>query len=283
MKKEAGIRKGRIFNAPFSVQGKAALLVLLVVFPIFSSTFILEEQKSFAASAPMRLMVLASPSDPVIGPILQSFMKYPTDMDWGHARYFPTLTAVTGGTSLSLVRNAAENAPSSQAKVIAYDFEHWSLTPVTEQSDPVNSANKAASLVHSLGLKFMFVPDGGYMYDLHNGVPFYKLYNWTNFDYLNLQVQTHRFAGGGDGTNVASFVANVQNVVSYAKSQHPGIIVFVQLSLRYDSPLTIIQKTQAISNISDGITYHYNIDHMLCANCTPSNLQTVLHSLRPNF
>ena len=261
----------RIFSGVSGTAGLFSLLLLGYFVPT------LDQSAHASSSAPLRLLVLADPSNSVVGSIMKTYMIYSTDMDWGHPIYFPTITSSGGGTSLAQIDTLLHNFPYvNRIAVINYDFEHWNRTPASEQANPVISVNTAASMAHQAGKKFMFVPDGRYLLDLNNGVPWYKQYNWKSIDYVNMQT-------GEMGKDIPSLVANVQNVAAYIRSQNPSTVIFAQLFFTRDTPQTLIQKTNDLSGILDGITYYYIGSQTACPNCTPANLQTVLHNLRPTL
>lgn len=247
-------------------------------------------QNALATSAPLRLSVYAPGSYGDAETLMQRYMVNPTDMityQVNLVKEFQNITVMDGGpcltcTSGKSVKKAIADAGKFGTEVIGYDFEHWTDTPATEQANPVGSVDTAAKMTHQAGLKFAFNPDGGYLWNRYNKTEtrYYQMYHWQNVDVLVIMFQGKRFAGG-TGTNVTDYENKVQTVVNYVKSKNPNIIVFAQLSFRFDTPQTINQKTQAISDIVDGVIYYYSSDNPDCTYCSISNLKIVLQALRP--
>ena len=246
----------------------------------------------------LRLTIYAPGEFRNVGDIMQKYMVRQTDALMYqpiHADEFGNIVIVDGGYCLTCtntvpgtksLKQAIVDAPKYRTSIAAYNMEHWEYTPASEQADPIGSVRTAAQMAHDAGLKFMLNPDGGFLWnkDPKTGIRFYNEYDWENIDYLLIQFQSKRYAGGlaADGKDIQAFQNNVKTVVDVARSQNPNIVVFEQLSLTFDSPQTIIQKTQAISGIVDGVAYFYK-EGSRCTNCTEANLMTILKALRPDI
>jgi hypothetical protein len=255
--------------------------------------------KTASAVTPLSLSVYAPGSYSEVGDVMQRYMVRSNDLLSYQPRheykFVPDIISADGGFCISCatpdageknLKEAIADAQKFDTDVIAYNFEHWTETPATEQSNPVGSMDTAAQLTHAAGLKFMFNPDGGYLWNkAPDGVQYYKKYNWNNAEYLLIQFQSDRYAGGAgvDGTNVADFKNKVQTVTSYVKSKNPDIKIFVQLSLSFNKPDILIKKTEALESLStvNGVLYFYHENQSSCEYCTRSNLVTVLEALRP--
>ena len=272
--------------------------VSLVVSLLFFATAASGKLVVPANAEGVRLTIYAPGEFSKVGDIMQKYMIYPTDAlmyQATHADKFGNIVIVDGGYCLVCTntisgtksfKQAIIDAPKHQTTVIGYNMEHWVYTPSSEQADPIGSVKTAAQMAHNAGLKFMFNPDGGFLWnkDAKTGIRYYNEYDWKNIDYLLIQFQSKRFAGGlaADGKDIEVFRNNVKTVVDVARSQNPNIVVFEQLSLTFDSPQTVIQKTQAISGIVDGVEYFYK-EGSRCTNCTESNLMAILQALRPGL
>jgi len=184
-------------------------------------------------------------------------------------KHFEGNRKVMGGPSLHHLQKAIELADSSPYKIsiIAYDIEHWELTPIDEQNNPVGSISKGASIVHSAGYKFGIAPDLRYLLDN------YQKINWKEVDFLVMQMQRK----AADTQYLASTVESVTKVV---RSMNPETEIFVQVALRFTDVEQTMAAIERARYFADGIIIVYIPSGFVpCPNCTLENLETVLVSI----
>jgi hypothetical protein len=172
---------------------------------------------------------------------------------------FSSAKKIIGGPSLDSINKAIAFAKQSPYKldVIAYDIEHWPMTPQEEQNDPAGTINKGADLVHEAGYRYGITPDGRYLLD------YYQKIDWKKVDLLDMQFQRRV-------SNSDEFVKYVSDVTKFAKSVNPNIEVLVQVSLVLSSPDQILTAVDKVQNVVDGVVVAY-----LPAAAQPNNMSTV--------
>lgn len=71
----------------------------------------------------------------------------------------PDATAVRSFASYATMQQAIISGTlGTQVRAVIYDNEHWSFTPTNEQQQPIQYAQRAASLAHQHGLRLIFTP-----------------------------------------------------------------------------------------------------------------------------
>ena len=196
---------------------------------------------------------------------------------------FPWSHTYKSGSSLSSITSLASESPG--APTLYYDIEHWSSTPLSEQSNPIGSIAQAASIVHSHGKLFGATPDGRFLggirgctYNIANGIV--SGVNWQNVDYLNIQAQGLAEDSNCGAGNVTKFTAFVKQVVSIVRAQNPNISISAQVSLRDSVPTTAVKAIASIENAGvNDIYVAYQTSN--CSTCTLANLTYVMNHLGP--
>lgn len=184
--------------------------------------------------------------------------------------------------SLATLSYLAAAAPPA-ASILYYDIEHWTSTPITEQLVPVASIATAAATAHSAGKSsglasdgvFVGVDPGNCSYNIANGIV--PSVDWSQIDYVNLQIQQLANDTKCGAGNTAQFVGFLNAAIPIITAGNPNIQISAQVSLRDESVAQIqavINAVQSVPNLKAiYIAYPTN-----CTYCSPSNLATVLSS-----
>ena len=97
--------------------------------------------------------------------------------------------------------------------VIAYDIEQWEKTPELERVDPLLSISKGAAIAHQAGYRYGIAPDAVTLIDN------YKKINWTEIDFLDMQLQ--RFS-----QNVTEYSNIAKELSAHIRSKNANIEIF---------------------------------------------------------
>ena len=229
-------------------------------------------------SRPSLLFVIyPSPAEtPTVNALMIQYLTSPTDYikvtDDKLYLQFPNQRKLMVADSLSQVDSRITQAKNHNIPTyaIAYDFEHWSATPASEQANPLGSMSIASNAVHAAGYKFGFAPDSKYLNDN------YKSYNWKKVDVAWLQI-------GYNARTYSKFVPYVTDVINTIRTENPNAVIIVQLSLAtmvdrsFSTPVDQYDKeVDTVANLkADAMSVVYH-DQTVSPNYTISNLEKIL-------
>jgi hypothetical protein len=182
---------------------------------------------------------------------------------------FPTHRKMIIVQSLDNITDAININRQYDLDMIVYDIEQWEKTPESEQADPSRSISKGAGIVHEAGYRYGITPDAIMLRDN------YKKINWTEIDFLGMQLQ--RFS-----QNVTEYSSIAQEISSFARSKNPNTEIFTQLSFRFTDANDMIKVIESVKDIVDGfiITYNTNIESDPCiSGCSADDLDLVLNRI----
>jgi hypothetical protein len=168
--------------------------------------------------------------------------------------------------SLDNITDAMNIDQSYDLDTIIYDIESWYRTPTSEQIDPPNSISRGARIVHEAGYRYGITPDRAILMDN------YKMINWTEVDFLGMQLQ--RLA-----PDVDEYSRVADEIVSFVKCKNPNIEIFIQLSFNFSNANGMIEAIESVKDIVDGfiIAYIQNGTSDLCIPaCSEDDLDSVL-------
>jgi hypothetical protein len=148
--------------------------------------------------------------------------------------------------------------------VIAYDIEQWEKTPELERVDPSLSISKGAGIVHQAGYRYGITPDAVILMDN------YKKINWTEIDFLGMQLQ--RFS-----QDVTKYSSIAKEISTFVRSKNPDAEIFTQLSFRFTDANDMIKVIESVKDIVNGFIIFYDTQPHLCkSTCSPHELNLVL-------
>jgi hypothetical protein len=148
--------------------------------------------------------------------------------------------------------------------VIAYDIEQWEKTPELERVDPLLSISKGAAIAHQAGYRYGIAPDAVTLIDN------YKKINWTEIDFLDMQLQ--RFS-----QNVTEYSNIAKELSAHIRSKNANIEIFSQLSFRFTDANDMIKVIESTKNAVNGFIIFYDTGSHLCVStCSPHELNLVL-------
>ena len=153
--------------------------------------------------------------------------------------------------------------------VIAYDIEQWERTPESERIDPLLSISRGADVVHEAGYRFGITPDAEML--LAN----YKKINWTEIDFLGMQLQ--RFS-----ENIQEYSSLANEIASFARCKNPNIEIFTQLSFRFTDASDMIKVVERVKDTVDGFIIAYDTNNRAdscISGCSPRQLNQVLNRI----
>ena len=187
-------------------------------------------------------------------------------------------------TSLADLRTMSTGNNGNPAMLL-YDLEHWTLTPLWEQQNPVQAIADGAAIAHNAGLLFGVTPDmkftgwsylgakHGCAFSMSNGiVPGVK---WSQVDMLTLELQRPaNFACSPNG-NFSQMVSVVTQIVNIVRQENPNIYINAEFSLGEEPPSTIIAAANSIKSLVNSIYVAYTFTGY----STPANVAATLQSL----
>jgi hypothetical protein len=138
--------------------------------------------------------------------------------------------------SLNNITDAININRQYDLDMIVYDIEHWEKTPESEQADPSRSISKGAGVVHEAGYRYGITPDAVMLMDN------YKKINWTEIDFLGMQLQ--RFS-----QDVAEYSGLAKEISSFVRCNNPNIEIFTQLSFRFTDANDMIKVIESVKDI----------------------------------
>ena len=203
--------------------------------------------------------------------VIQSTKSLPAEL-WLYDA-LPTYRKMIILPSLDNITYARNIGQNYGLNVIVYDIEKWENTPESERVDPLVSISKGAGIVHEAGYRYGITPDAPTLIDN------YEKINWTEIDFLNMQLQ--RFS-----QNITKY-SNIANEVStFVRSENPNIEVFSQLSFRSTNASDMIKIIESVKDIINGFIIVYDTRPDFCiSSCSPHELNLVLdriNSLKHN-
>jgi len=133
--------------------------------------------------------------------------------------------------SLAEIQHGVGNGLPSRISEIVYDPEHWSFTPLTEQSDVGGATAHAASLAHSAGRQLIAAPATDLARPVSPGEPASTAFLRTD-DLAKVAVSANvvEIQAQGLGREPARYAAYVKQAVSQIRSAHPGVAIYAGLS-----------------------------------------------------
>jgi hypothetical protein len=179
---------------------------------------------------------------------------------------FPTHRKMITVQSLDNITSAVDIDRYYDLNMIVYDIEQWERTPEFERVDPSLSISRGAGIVHEAGYRYGITPDAEILTDN------YKKINWTEIDFLGMQLQ--RFS-----QNVPEYSSLTKEIADFARCKNPNIEIFTQLSFRLTNANDMIKVIESVKDIVDGfiIAYDTNTRVDSCiSGCTPYQLNLVL-------
>jgi hypothetical protein len=182
---------------------------------------------------------------------------------------FPTHRKMITVQSLDNITGAIDIDRYYDLNMIVYDIEQWERTPELERMNPLLSISRGAGIVHEAGYRYGITPDAEMLTDN------YKKINWTEIDFLGMQLQ--RFS-----QNVPEYSGLAKEIASFARCKNPNIEIFTQLSFRLTDANDMIKVIESVKDIVDGfiIAYDTNTRADSCiGSCTPYQLNLVLDKI----
>jgi hypothetical protein len=179
---------------------------------------------------------------------------------------FPTHRKMIIVQSLNNITDAISIDPRYDLNMILYDIERWKKTPEVERTDSSLSISKGAGIVHEAGYRYGITPDAVTLIDN------YKKINWTEIDFLGMQLQ--RFS-----EDVNEYSRLAEEITSFVRSKNPNTEIFTQLTFRLTDANDMIKVIESVKDIVDGfiISYHSNRTSDSCSSgCSPHDLNLVL-------
>jgi hypothetical protein len=152
---------------------------------------------------------------------------------------------------------------------IVYDIEDWEKTPATERMDPSVSISKGAGIVHRAGFSYGITPDARTLIDN------YKRINWTEVDFLGMQLQ--RFS-----QDLPEYSSLAKEIANFARCKNPNIEVFTQLSFRFTDAEDMIKVIENVKSLVDGFIIAYDTNNRAdscVSQCSPDDLNLVLRRI----
>jgi hypothetical protein len=166
--------------------------------------------------------------------------------------------------SLDNITYAMKVGQNHSLDIIVYDIEQWEKTPELERADPSRSISKGAGIVHQAGYRYGITPDAVTLMDN------YKKINWTEIDFLGMQLQ--RFS-----QNVTEYSSIAKEISTFVRSKNPDVEIFSQLSFRFTDGSDMIKVIESVKDIVNGFIIFYDTQPHLCkSTCSPHGLNLVL-------
>jgi hypothetical protein len=171
--------------------------------------------------------------------------------------------------SLDNITDATIIGQDYELNMILYDIEQWERTPESERTNPALSISKGAGIVHEAGYRYGIAPDAPTLIDN------YKKINWTDIDFLNMQLQ--RFS-----QDVTQYSRLAEEITTFVRSKNPNIEIFTQLSFRFTDAEGMINVIENVKDIVDGFIIFYERDtgsDSCISECSPHELNMVLNGI----
>jgi hypothetical protein len=166
--------------------------------------------------------------------------------------------------SLDNITYAMKVGQNYSVDIIVYDIEQWEKTPELERADPSLSISKGAGIVHQAGYRYGITPDAITLMDN------YKKINWTEIDFLGMQLQ--RFS-----QDVTKYSSIAKEISTFVRSKNPDVEIFSQLSFRFTDANDMIKVIESVKDIVNGFIIFYDTQPHLCiSTCSPHGLNLVL-------
>jgi hypothetical protein len=166
--------------------------------------------------------------------------------------------------SLDNITYAMKVGQNYSLDTIVYDIEQWEKTPGLERADPSRSISKGAGIVHQAGYRYGITPDAVMLMDN------YKKINWTEIDFLDMQLQ--RFS-----QDVTKYSSIAKEISTFVRSKNPNVEIFSQLSFRFTDGSDMIKVIESVKDIVNGFIIFYDTQPHLCkSTCSPHGLNLVL-------
>ena len=183
---------------------------------------------------------------------------------------FPTHRKMIIVQSLDNITDVINIGQHYDLNTVVYDIENAGNTPELEHAAPLVSISKGASIVHELGYSYGITPDAEMLMDN------YKKINWTEIDFLGMQLQ--RFS-----QNVTEYSSIAENISTFVRSKNPNIEIFTQLSFRFTDANDMIKAIEDVKDTVDGFIIAYDTntisDSCIPSECSPHELNLVLERI----
>lgn len=196
-----------------------------------------------------------------------------------------TVNQVVTETSLAGISQALQGGLPPTTKGVVYDLEAWSLSPLSEQQNPVASTAAAATLVHQAGLMLIATPatdlvsvlDPGatdkYAAYLSLGIPAAA----QDADVFEIQAQDLEMS-------TASYASFVTAAAQAARAANPKVLVLAGLSTNPNGQQVTAQDLYAAVEATRGAVngYWLNIPSAgtYCPNCGAPQPQVAIGLLQ---
>jgi hypothetical protein len=178
----------------------------------------------------------------------------------GSVDLLPNATHIKIFQSYQAIKSALDNnSIPPDIKVIGYDNEHWSGTPVVEQQQPFTYVPLAEQIVHQHGLLFMNCPAADLKGvldpsapDNYTGYLDEKLATLSQYtDIFEIQAQNTR--------SVSQYISFAQQAMAQARTANSKGIILLGITAKTGGPTSdeLVQEIQGTNDITDG--YWFNI------------------------
>ena len=175
-------------------------------------------------------------------------------------------------------------------RMIVYDPENRSLTPMEEQVGFTSAIKEAGRMVRRTGCHdFGLAPGSLILFGLDPGTCEYNMQNsnlfdidWTRVDLVDIQAQRLLSAPCLERDGLRTYERAVTRVANYVRRRNPEILVFSQVSFRDNHPIDMLEGLQAVRDVVDGIYFSYpsNNEDIPCQYCSTEHLELFLENVR---
>src|SRR5262249_36427719 len=127
-------------------------------------------------------------------------------------------------------------------KGFAYDVEHWTMTPQSEQDNVATTVQSMAQVVHGMGLQLWVSPDDGFAQTTIEPIA-------ANADAIILQ----------EARNVpdpSAFAAKLLPLIAQAKAANPNVKVYAKVDFTNGTPEQDVAALQAVETQIDGVSVY---------------------------
>jgi len=176
----------------------------------------------------------------------------------------------------------------ADSRLIIYDGEHWSATPIDEQMNLPAAIVRGAALTAQSGChKYGVAPDGVFLgvvperceFQMARGIV--PSLDWHGIEFFDIQAQALLNNRCGVTNATDNYVNCVTDIARIARSGEHKPLIAAQLSLRDTPPERMMEAIGRLRGTVDGFYIAYPTNGPLpCRYCSPSNLAMVLQKIR---
>lgn len=266
---------------------------------------------AFATSASGAPPAAGGPRSRAAWIVSATAMRHVAALDSGLARYFfdTPHTFVIGGKTSRAPRPEASAAirtvsftnertldtaivthrlrPGTRA--VIYDDEHWSLTPVDQQTDPGRFYRLAAQVAHRYGLLLIATPGTDLVQSIAPGTSSAQRY--AEFLRLGVAGAAARYAdvyevqAQGSEADLARYVTFVQAASAQAERAHPGVELLAGISTNslqggMEAASQLLEAVLATRAIVDGYWLNDPAHGSACPRCSGPYPRAAVEFLR---